>query len=576
MQSDRVSPKQSPTRIPHESDPLLGLKGCDSAKESSCATVHDWLSGLQHAFGYRLLVFIFVTRHLMRGMQEFTFHSHSYLFRAHGVPAPRMTVLAGVMHAPHLLQPILALVSDVLPIYGYRKKPYMLGSVVLGILGFAAIGAVPRSWLTIPGLVAALTLQSAQYSTIDIFSHATYLARMQQTREKATDLVTFVAIGGDMFSLAGTFAAGVAISMYGPESLSAMTVLPACAVLLMLLQGFSDEKPVGDVDSRLMWRKYFEQQREITILCFVILVAGAVLLVGVLNFRNPFVILALSSCVCGVVICCLRLLLSSTIAGYLIFGMLSHACHLNFHSAMFYFMTDTIEQFPEGPHFDEMFYVSVRGSAVCICSILGVWLYKVYLQRYSFRLVYVLTTIVFFFLHISHVILITRANLKLGISDSAFVLIGEIEHTVETWHGMLLTLVLARLCPKDLQSTMVALSSGCHSLGSAVSRAASASLLQAFHIKPDGSPAESAQFENLWRVVVIGSLLPVLFTAIFYRLIPIEEEIDAVEAQGGYQATSGWWSASGPPSLPISLDDGKHIVGAAAALLESKQERSPL
>lgn len=525
----------------------LSSKGLPLARGVVGTSFFDWLWGLQRDFGFKFLVFLFVTQHFMKGfMTYFTMHSHNYLYRAHGLGAPRIQVLNGVIRTPYVLRPMVALVSDVFPILGYRKSPYMAAASVVGVIGLMVVGLVPRACLSTYGLVFGMFLQNVQYATCDLLSDALYTIKMRQQPAKATDLVTFIWMGQDAFALVGTLASGIAIAEYGPEAVNTLTILPAIVVLWVVLRNYAQEVPVSLENSRDMRQKYFDQESEVSTLCFLICGMGMVIMIVALTFKSTMVNLIVSSCACFCVIVCFGLLLSPTIAMFLIFGMLSKAFHLNFEEAAYYFMTDTPEQFPEGPHFNEFFYVSVRGSAICICSLFGAWTYKRYLQHYSFRSVIIITTIAISCIHLTSLLFVTRTNVKLGIHDQFFVLCGEVTHICQQWHGMLFMIILARLCPPGMQATLIALGGGSHVLGAAVSKSAAACLLGVFGVRPNGSDTESEQFKHLWCCVLIGALVPLVFVACCIRLVPAEADIDAVDAVGGYTATGGsFWQRWG-------------------------------
>jgi len=330
---------------------------------------------------------------------------------------------------------------------------------------------------------------------------------------------------------------------------SIFTILPGFIVLWVVVHDFAQEAPVSIDDSRNMRRKYFIDEVEVSILCFQILCSGVVIMMVALVFKSAVINLVASLCASLCVIASFGLLLSPTIGMFLIFGVLEKIFHFNFMETAYYFMTDTPEQFPEGPHFSEVFYVSVRGSAICICSLFGVWSYRRYLQYYSFRSVIVITTVMISCIHFLNLLFVTRTNLKFGIHDQFFVLCCDATHTIQQWHGMLQTIILARLCPAGMQATLLALAGGSHALGAALSKSAAACLLGFFEVRPDGSSAESEQFKHLWCCVLIGALSPLLFVACFIWFVPVEADIDAVDAVGGYTVTGGslWkrWRGNG-------------------------------
>jgi hypothetical protein len=50
------------------------------------------------------------------------------------VPAPRLQSLRAVAYAPWAFKPLLGLVSDLLPIAGYHKAPYMLAATLMALI----------------------------------------------------------------------------------------------------------------------------------------------------------------------------------------------------------------------------------------------------------------------------------------------------------------------------------------------------------------------------------------------------------------------------------------------------------
>ena len=58
-----------------------------------------------------------------------------FLFQDQLVNARRLQVLKGIILAPWVLKPVIALLSDSYPIFGYHKSPYMVISLFVGLAG---------------------------------------------------------------------------------------------------------------------------------------------------------------------------------------------------------------------------------------------------------------------------------------------------------------------------------------------------------------------------------------------------------------------------------------------------------
>lgn len=69
----------------------------------------------------------------------------------YSVPGPQMNIFSGITQLPWALKPVVGLVSDMLPIGGYHKFPYMIVSVMAGSLALLAIGLLPQSVLPVSG-----------------------------------------------------------------------------------------------------------------------------------------------------------------------------------------------------------------------------------------------------------------------------------------------------------------------------------------------------------------------------------------------------------------------------------------
>lgn len=201
--------------------------------------------------------------------------------------------------------------------------------------------------------------------------------------------------------------------------------------------------------------------------------------------------------------------------------MIQNMFSMSISSAEFFFMTDTVEQYPEGPHFSKSFYVIALGLTASVCSIIGSMSYVMFMQHWRYRTVFYFSNIVSILLGLLNVVFYKRWNRLIGIPDEVFVLGSEVlQVIVGTWNSAPITVAMASLCPKNIEAVMYALLAGSSNLGGSLSQYIGASLLAILGINPRGVPNESSQFENLWLASLITTLLPILTLITIPLLIP--------------------------------------------------------
>lgn len=194
---------------------------------------------------------------------------------------------------------------------------------------------------------------------------------------------------------------------------------------------------------------------------------------------------------------------------------------MSISSAEFFFLTDTVEQFPEGPHFSKSFYVIGMGLTGSFCSILGAISYSFVMSDWHYRSVFYFSNIVSVLLGLLNVVFVLHWNRLIGIPDSIFIIGSEvIQVIIGTWTNMPLIVAIASLCPKNMEAIMYALLAGSSNLGGSLSQYIGASLLTYLEINPSGAVGESRQFANLWKAVLIVTLLPLLTIIAVPFLIP--------------------------------------------------------
>mmetsp|Transcript_41375 Transcript_41375/g.115018 ORF Transcript_41375/g.115018 Transcript_41375/m.115018 type:complete len:556 (-) Transcript_41375:219-1886(-) len=513
-----------------ETDPLLSEKSAD---------IFCWLRSLRDSFGYKLLYMLFVVQHCQKGFANtWTDQAEPYLYKTYNVPAPSVQIYSSVTMLPWAMKPIIGLVSDVLPLAGYKKAPYMLSTSLACAGACLALALLPQPALPIISVVVCLVLLNLQFSTCDLLSEAKYAEKIRHAPDRGPALLTFVWFGLQVGGLAAALTSGWAIHAFGPKIPYAVVAVPALAVTVPVAMGFMEEQWCSPEEVRAIRQRYW-QQGEACVLCFLMLGSGVTLALCGIFFHNPLVNGIAAMVVAVVVLTGFSLVLSPVIAKFNAFSLIQGALSLSTRGASFYFYTDTPEQYPEGPHFSEFFYNSVMGTLGSVCSLVGIFCYQRYMSTWKYRNLIIATNIMVSLLHLVDVMMFARINVKIGIPDHAFVLGGSmLQSVIGQWQWMPQVVILSYLCPKGMEATMYALLAGCHNMGNTIASNAGALLLRELGVQPRGEPGESRQFELLWVAATVSTILPLVAILVLYKLIPDARQNERI-VDAAHDATSG-------------------------------------
>jgi hypothetical protein len=238
-----------------------------------------------------------------------------------------------------------------------------------------------------------------------------------------------------------------------------------------------------------------------------------------------------------IIIIAFYVLIDRRIAKIQSFNLIQNMFSVSISTAVFFFFTDTVEQYPEGPHFSTYFYITVMGTVSAVCSILGLWGYDSFMKNWTYRTVLIVNNILYMVISLCNVFLYMRWNVKyMGIPDYVFVLGTEVlEQIVSIWTYIPMTVMMSHLCPPGMESTMFAILAGSSNLGNSFAQYQGAFLLKVLNITPNGSVNESAKFDNLWIASIISSVLPCIPLILVCFLIPNAYQTQSLLVEGSVQ-----------------------------------------
>lgn len=502
----------------------------------------NWIHTLGDAYGYKLLVILFFSQWILKGfVYMFIYTSCDWLLRSYHVPGPKMQIYKSLMMLPASMKPVWGIVSDMLPIAGYHRAPYMLISSAVGIAGLAVVGFVPHDSLALQMAVGCLFCGMAQVMICDLMTEAKYAERMRENPKYGPDLMSYVWMGVFLGHLVATACTGIILESWGPKVMLGLCVIPAAFIILPICMNYMDEKKDTPEESVAI-RQRFIKQTEVLILVFLMACATlSMVAVGLLQ-DNVWVNLSVALTM-GIIVNVAFFMLTRPIIGKMnCYFFIQTALTLNMEGAMFYFFTDGPKQYPNGPHFSIMFYTTGIGVILGFFNLVGIWTYNNFGRGWRYHRLFFTTNVLYSCVTLTSVLVYSRYNLKIGIPDTAFV-VGStvVQSIVMQWMWIPGVVLLSQLCPKSMEATMYALLAGCHNLGQGVGSYTGAAMMQYFGITPNGSDNEGGKFHWLWLMALIAATLPCLTLVLLPYMIPNAYQTDQLIHDNANATGGSYW-----------------------------------
>jgi folate/biopterin transporter len=362
-----------------------------------------------------------------------------------------VSALMGLAALPWMVKPLFGFISDGLPILGYRRRPYLILSGVLGFLAWLALATVVHSaWAAM--LAIALSSLSVAFSDVIVDSLVVERVR-QESMADAGSLQSLCwgssAVGG----LVTAYFSGFLLEHFTTRTVFAITA--SFPLLVSLVAWLIAESQLTEQTDWAIVGKQLQQLRQ-----------------------------AVSQKAIWMPTAFLFLWQATPTA----------------ESAFFFFTTNELGFGPE-------FLGRVR-LVTSLASLAGIWMFQRYLKTVQFRVIFGWSTVISAILGMTMLILVTHANRSLGISDRWFSLGDSLVLTVMGQIAYMPVLVLAaRLCPAGVEATLFALLMSVVNLAGLLSYELGAVLMHWLGISEHN-------FTNLALLVIItnlSTLLPLPF-----------------------------------------------------------------
>jgi folate/biopterin transporter len=376
-----------------------------------------------------------------------------------GLTPADVSALLGIVALPWIIKPVFGFVSDGLPIFGYRRRPYLVLSGILGAASWVSLATIVHTPM---GATLAIAFGSLSVAVSDVIVDSLVVERVRAESQAEAGSLQSLCWGASAFGgLITAYFSGLLL-----EHVTTRTVFWITAsfpLIVSVVAWFISESPVSEVfgsDSKVHnnWLTVGNQIKQLrqTVTQKAIWLPTAFIFIWQATPTTD--------------------------------------------AAFFFFTTNELGFEPE-------FLGRVR-LVTSIASLVGVWLFQRFLKTIPFRVIFGWSTVLSAALGMTMLLLVTHANRALGIDDHWFSLGDSLILTVMGQIAYMPVLVLAaRLCPPGVEATLFALLMSVSNLAGLVSYELGSVLMHWLGIT-------ETNFDSLWLLVVIANvttLLPLPF-----------------------------------------------------------------
>lgn len=383
--------------------------------------------------------------------------------------------LTGFSALPWLIKPLYGFISDGVPLFGYRRRSYLVLCGLLGALCWGSLAVVVDNKYA---AMTAILLSSLSVAFSDVVVDSMVVEKARGESQGAAGSLQSLCWGSSATGgIVSAYFSGYLVETYGTRFVFGVTaVLP---LITSAVAGLVGEVPIkassGDPKVKLTKMAQF--------------ISTSKSQLGFLweTVKEP------------------------NIFWPTLFIFLWQATPTS-DTAMFFFTTNHLGFGPE-------FLGRVR-LVTAVASLVGVGLYNSYLKDVPLRSIFLWTTLLGTALGLTQLLLVTGVNRSLGISDEWFSMGDSLFLTVLGQVSFMPILVLAaRLCPPGVEATLFATLMSISNGGGVTGGVLGAGLTQVLGVT-------SQNFDNLALLLLLcnaSSLLPLPFL----NLLPSESELAA-------------------------------------------------
>ena len=371
-----------------------------------------------------------------------------------GLTPAEVAALTGISAIPWIIKPVFGFISDGLPIFGYRRRPYLILSGFLGTISWLALATLVDNALA---ATIAILMTSLSVAISDVIVDSLIVERAREESLSRSGSLQSLSWGASALGgLITAYFSGLLLQYLSSSQVFEITasfpLIVSCVAWLIAEDKISKANTESEIppvkgQMKQLWSAI--KQKSVWLPIAFLFVWQA----------TPTA-----------------------------------------DSAFFFFSTNELGFEPE-------FLGRVR-LVTSFASLIGIFLFQRYLKTVPFRTILGWSTVIAAALGMTTLLLVTHTNRALGIDDRWFSLGDSLILTVVgqiTWMPVLV--LSARLCPKGVEATLFALLMSIWNLSGLLSHELGALLTSWLGVTEHN-------FDRLWLLVIItnlSTLLPLPF-----------------------------------------------------------------
>jgi len=362
-----------------------------------------------------------------------------------------VSALLGVVALPWMIKPVFGFLSDGLPLFGYRRRTYLVLAGLLGTGAWLALATiVDKPWQA----TIAIALSSLSVAISDVIVDSLVVERARKESQSDAGALQSLCWGASAIGgIITAYLSGALLERFSVQTMFAITAtfpLIVAAVAVLISEERTRDRPdFSQIKQQVGLLKTAVSQKAVWMPTLFLFIWQA----------TP-----------------------------------------SADSAFFFFSTNELGFEPE-------FLGRVR-LVTSVASLVGIWMFQRFFKAVPLRKIFGWSIVISTALGMTALILVTHANRSLGIDDRWFSLGDSLVLTVVGQIAFMPVLVLAaRLCPPGVEATLFALLMSVFNIAGAVSQELGAILTHWMGVTPDN-------FEKLWLLVLVtnlSTLLPLPF-----------------------------------------------------------------
>jgi len=394
------------------------------------------------------------------------------------LPPAEASLLLSATYWPWIVKPVWGFIADSFPVFGSRRRAYLLAAGLLSCAGWLALGS-GFSGDSKEAAVLLMMLGNFGIAFSDVVVDGLVVEKARSDDSLMGSLQSYSWSCRALGAICSAYFSGSLIESWGVSPVFQLTgMLPLVVALAALLIQEEAAPPSLPAASRGPAGVLEDSQKQLSQLWEV--------------FRSPQVLLP---------VVFLFLWQSTPSAG----------------SAMFYFYTNELHLRPE--------FLGRAQLAGAVATLAGTVLYNRMFANVPVRDYLLRVNLAAVALGLLPLLLVTHASRALGVPDEAFILGDDVVQTVagELAHMPILVLA-ARLCPPGVEATLFALLMSLLNLGSFAASFLSSALTDVLHVT-------EADFTNLAPLLILCNLSGLLPLALL-NFVPEAGAAEEEEKRG--------------------------------------------